>query len=50
MIDFRSIKEQIIKYKREILFTVAMAMICFSIALWAIGVNFIKYHNILGSY
>ena len=50
MINFRSIKEQIIKYKKEILFTVAMAMICFSIALWAIGVNIIKYHNILGSY
>ena len=49
MINFRFIKEQIIKYK-EILFTVAMAMICFSIALWAIGVNIIKYHNILGSY
>ena len=39
-----------VKYKKEILFTVAMAMICFSIALWAIGVNIIKYHNILGSY
>ena len=50
MINFRSIKEQIIKYKKEILFTVALAMICFSIALWAIGVNIIKYHNILGSY
>ena len=50
MINFRFIKEQIIKYKKEILFTVAMAMICFSIALCAIGVNIIKYHNILGSY
>ena len=50
MINFRFVKKQIIKYKREILFSVAMAMICFSIALWAIGVNFIKYHNIIGSY
>jgi hypothetical protein len=50
MINFRFVKKQIIKYKKEILFSVAMAMICFSIALWAIGVNFIKYHNIIGSY
>jgi len=50
MINLHFLKELIIKYKKEILFTVAMAMICFSIALWAIGVNFIKYHNIIGSY
>ena len=50
MINFRFVKKQIIKYKKEILFSVAMAMICFSIAIWAIGVNFIKYHNIIGSY
>ncbi len=50
MINFRFVKKQIIKYKKEILFSVAMAMICFSIAVWAIGVNFIKYHNIIGSY
>ena len=50
MINFHFVKKQIIKYKKEILFSVAMAMICFSIALWAIGVNFIKYHNIISSY
>ena len=50
MINFRFVKKQIIKYKKEILFSVAMGMICFSIAIWAIGVNFIKYHNIIGSY
>ena len=39
-----------IKYRKEILFAVAMAVICFSIALWAIGVNFIKYQTIINSY
>lgn len=41
-----------IKYKKEIIFSFGMALICFSIAIWAIVMNYIKLDNIdvIGSY
>ena len=36
--------------KKEIIFTIAIAIMCFSIALWALAMNHIKYQNILGTF
>ena len=37
-------------YKGEIIFTFALMIICFSVALWAIGMNAIKLNYVIGSY
>ncbi|MEK9959316.1 MAG: hypothetical protein VW541_02765 [Pelagibacteraceae bacterium] len=37
-------------HKKEIIFTIALSMICFSVALWAIAMNAIKLNNVIGSY
>ena len=31
-------------------FTFALILLCFSIAIWAIAMNAIKYQNVIGTY
>ncbi len=37
-------------YKNEVIFTLALLMLCFSIAIWAIAMNAVKYQNVIGTY
>tara|TARA_B100000886_G_scaffold157250_1_gene107171 strand:+ start:15324 stop:15470 length:147 start_codon:yes stop_codon:yes gene_type:complete len=37
-------------YKNEVIFTFALILLCFSIAIWAIAMNAVKYQNIMGTY
>ncbi|MBL61676.1 MAG: hypothetical protein CMI85_06095 [Candidatus Pelagibacter sp.] len=50
MIDLKKNLDLLKKYKKEIIFTIAIAIMCFSIALWALAMNHIKYQNILGTF
>jgi hypothetical protein len=36
--------------KNEVVFTFALILLCFSIAIWAIAMNAVKYQNVIGTY
>ena len=52
--EIQKMIEKILKflrdYKNEVVFTFALILLCFSIAIWAIAMNAVKYQNVIGTY